>query len=188
MSVKLMRHMFNVIEYHKMIDAGIFIEDDHIELINGEIIEMTPIGSRHAGTVKRLNNLFSNRLCDRAIISIQDPVHLNDYSEPEPDIALLKPRDDFYSNAHPKPKPDDLLLIIEIADTSIGYDREVKIPLYAESLIQEVWILNLNDALLEVYREPQNSKYQNISYLHSGQTVTPSNFADLVLTIDEIFK
>jgi Uma2 family endonuclease len=183
MSAKINQHLFTLDEYHRMIDAGIFAEDDRVELINGIIIEMNPIGKNHGGNVKRLNSLFSKKLPD-VIVSVQDPVQLNNLSEPQPDIALLKFRNDYYTNAHPR--PDDVLLIIEVADSSLDYDRDIKIPQYADSAIIEVWIRNLIDDLLEVYRESENGKYKNIVFMHRGQNISPLNFPDLSLTVDEI--
>jgi Uma2 family endonuclease len=184
MSTKVNQHLFTIDEYHKMIDAGVFSEDYRVELINGIIIEMNPIGKKHSGSVNRLNNIFNKRLLDEAIVSVQNPIILNNNTEPIPDIILLRPRNDFYTNSHPK--PDDAFLIIEVADTSLNYDRDAKIPQYADSLIIEVWIRNLVDDLLEVYREPENGKYKNIVFMHRGQTISPLSFPHLILTIDEI--
>src|ERR1051326_964297 len=127
MSTKVNQRLFTIDEYHRMIDAGIFAEDDRVELINGIIIEMNPIGKNHSGNVNRLNNLFNKKLPD-IIVSVQNPVQLNNNSEPQPDITLLKFRNDYYTNSHPK--PDDVLLIIEVADSSLDYDRDEKMPQY----------------------------------------------------------
>ncbi len=117
------RHRFNVADYHRMGEAGILNEDDRVELIDGEIIEMTPIGSPHGGRVKQLNYLLTRAVGEEAIIAAQDPVILGDRSEPEPDLALLRPRADFYKESHPQ--PDDVLLLIEVADTSLEKDCQV---------------------------------------------------------------
>src|SRR5438105_9315212 len=119
MSVQLQKHYFSVDDYYRMADAGVFPRGARIELIDGEVIEMCPIGNRHAGCVNRLGTLLNRKAADFAIVAVQNPVRLNDFSEPEPDIALLKPRADFYSNAHPTPA--DVLLIIEVAETSVDY-------------------------------------------------------------------
>jgi len=126
MAAPLVRHRFTVEEYHRMGQAGILSEDDRVELIEGEIVEMAPVGSRHAACVKRLNALLSRRAGGRALVSVQDPIRLGEHSEPQPDLALLKPREDFYAAAHPG--PEDVLLVIEVAETSLEYDREVKLP------------------------------------------------------------
>jgi Uma2 family endonuclease len=116
MSVQVMRRLFTVDEYYQMAEAGILAEDDRVELIKGEIVEMSPISARHAARVKRLNRIFSRQLGERVIVCVQDPIRLNEYSEPEPDIALVQPRSDFYANAHPE--PEDVLLLVEVAETS----------------------------------------------------------------------
>jgi Uma2 family endonuclease len=146
------RHPLTVMDFHKMGEAGIFPPGARVELINGEIIDMAPIGSPHAGKVKRLNNLLTRILGDQAIIDLQNPVILGDLSEPQPDIAVLRPRADFYEQAHPR--ADDVLLLIEVADTTARYDREIKMPLYARHGIVEVWLLDLEHGQLEIYREP----------------------------------
>lgn len=135
MAVQLLKRLFTVAEYHRMAEAGILGEDDRVELIEGEIVGMTPISSRHAGQVNRLVRLFTQRLGGRAILSVQNPIRLGEHSEPQPDVALLRPRPDFYATAHPG--SEDVLLVIEVADlsacdaqagTSAAYDREVKPP------------------------------------------------------------
>ena len=112
----------------RMGEVGILDEDDRVELIQGEIVIMAPLGSRHAGCVKRLNRIFGSRLGQRALIAVQDPLELDKYSQPQPDLMLLRPRPDDYVNAHPK--PEEVLLLIEVADTTIRYEQEVKVPLY----------------------------------------------------------
>jgi Uma2 family endonuclease len=134
------RRRFNLADYHRMGEAGILSEDDRVELIDGEIIEMTPIGSPHGGRVKRLVYLLTQAVGPHAIVAAQDPVILDDRSEPEPDLALLRPRADFYTESHPR--PTDVLLLIEVADTSLQKDRQVKVPLYARHGIPETWIVD----------------------------------------------
>lgn len=142
MSVELQRRLFTVDEYHAMARAGVFGEDDRLELIEGEIVEVAAIGSRHAACVKRLIRLLVEKVADRAVIGAQDPVRLSDLSEPEPDVSVLRPREDFYESAHPG--PEDVLLIVEVADSSIGIDRHVKVPLYARAGVPEVWLVDLS--------------------------------------------
>jgi Uma2 family endonuclease len=127
MSVQGQKHQFNVDDYYRMAEVGLLSEDHRVELIGGEIIEMSPIGSTHGGAVKRSSAFLNRKLGDAAIVSVQNPVRLDDFSEPQPDIALLKPRKDFYSNSHPT--PPDVLVVIEVADNSVAYDRNVKLPL-----------------------------------------------------------
>lgn len=178
------RRRFTIAEYYAMAKAGILHADDRVELIEGEVVQMSPINALHAGHVKRVNQLFTSRLGKRVTLSVQDPVHLGDDSEPQPDIALLKPRADFYEQSHPT--PDDVLLIVEISDTTVEYDREVKAPLYARHRIQELWLVNLPEGQLEVYRDPGPKGYKTRLLLSSGDGVTPLAFADVTLRVDEI--
>ena len=129
MAVQLLRRRFTVHEYHLMGQAGILVEDDRLELLEGEIVELAPIGSRHQAAVNRLNALFSSRLAAGALVNVQGPVRLGDHSEPQPDVMLVRRRSDFYETAHPEPA--DVLLLVEVSDTSIEYDRQVQLPLYA---------------------------------------------------------
>ena len=153
MTLELLRRKFTTQEYHQMVDSGIIATDERIELLKGEIIAMSPIGIKHAACVRRLNNILSQHLTGEAIIDIQNPLELDNLSEPQPDIALLKPRADFYATAHPQ--SEDIFLIIEVADKTLKSDREVKIPLYAKNQIAEVWLVDLNGESIEVYREPR---------------------------------
>jgi Uma2 family endonuclease len=184
MAVRPQPHLFSVEEYYRMSQAGILDEDDHVELIEGEIVEMTPIGSRHAACVKRLNALFSRQVSDRAIVQVQDPVRLGEYSEPQPDLALLRLQSSFYAEAHPG--PGDVLLLVEVAETSSRYDRDVKIPLYAEAGICEVWIVDLSNGRLEIYLSPSHGDYQEESVLGRGDQAVPSALPHLVVDVAEI--
>ncbi len=175
---------FTVDEYYRMADAGILTEDDRVELIEGKIVQMTPIGSRHAGCVMRLTKIFVKMIGDDGILNGQNPVRLDDYSEPEPDIAILRARNDFYTESHPG--SEDVLLIIEVADASVRYDREVKIPLYAKAGIPEVWIVNLPDKTIEVYRNPRGSEYEKIRISRKGDTLSPTAFSEVEIRVEEI--
>lgn len=152
-----------------MVETGILSEADHTELIDGEIIEMAPIGSQHAGHVTRLVNLFSKAVGDLALVSVQNPVRLGEHSEPQLDLALLEPRHDFYASAHPN--ADDILLVVEIADTSLEFDRSAKIPLYAAHSVSVVWLLNLRERSVEVYEQPDDDGYQVVHTLRGAATV-----------------
>src|SRR5262249_49655775 len=143
------RYRFKVNEYEQMVEFGILNENHPVELIRGEIVDKMHIGSRHAACVARANKLLGCSVRDQAIVWVQRPVRLAD-SEPEPDISLLRPRADFY--AAPNPKPADVLLLIEVSDATLDFDRDVKGPLYAENGILEYWIVNLTDERLEVHR------------------------------------
>ena len=185
MTVQLLRRKFTVEQYHKMLESGILSEDDRVELIRGEIIEMSPIGTKHAACVNRLVNLLVQLLGKRVIVAAQNPVALNDYSEPQPDVALLKPRDDFYATAHPQTQ--DIFLLIEVADSTIEYDREEKIPLYAEANIIEVWLVDINEQIVEVYQQPTAARYQLMQKFASGQTLSIKAFPNVNITVNEIF-
>ncbi len=157
--------LFTVDEYYAMAQAGILGEDDRVELIAGEIVVMSPIGSRHAGCLNRLNELLVPAARRRAIVAPQNPLRLNDSSEPQPDIALLRWRDDSYASRHPGPQ--DALLVIELADSSLDFDRGAKLALYARNGIAEVWVVNLRADSVEVYRSPGLDGYGESS-THSG--------------------
>ncbi|WP_058558012.1 Uma2 family endonuclease [Thiohalocapsa sp. ML1] len=148
---------FSVADYHRMGESGILGPELRTELIDGEVVEMPPIGHPHAGTVKLLSNLLKERLGPAAIVSVQDPVWLDDHTEPLPDIALLRPRADYYRNGHPT--PDEVLLIIEVADSSLAYDRDVKLPRYARAGIPQVWLVDLGGRRLLRYSRPAGAGY-----------------------------
>jgi len=184
MTVQLITRKFNTSQYHQMNQSNILTEDDRVELINGEIIEMSPIGTKHTSCINRCNSILPNLLGQKVIISIQNPITLNNLSEPQPDIALLKPRADFYENSHPQPQ--DIFLLIEVVDSSIDYDRDIKIPLYANSNIYEVWLIDINAQLITVYRYPQNDNYQEITTYHRGEKISILSFPDISLQVNAI--
>ncbi len=186
MTVLTAKHLITAAEFTRMGEAGVFEEDERLELIEGEIIEMSPIGRRHAGRVRYLINLLTRELgIDEAVIDAQDPVVLGDLSEPQPDVALLVPRADFYAEEHPR--PNDVLLLIEVADTSLAYDREVKIPIYARYGVPEVWIADLSGAAVEVYREPTADGYVRRERLGSAEvTLSPQLLPGLRLTVKDL--
>ena len=184
MAVQILKRLFTVEEYHRMAQAGILGEDDRVELIEGEIVEMTPIGSKHASTVNRINRLFFERLGGRAIISVQNPIRLGEYSEPQPDVSLLRPREDFYASSHPG--PEDVLLLVEVSETSAEYDREVKLPLYARFGIPEVWLVNPEGKAIEVYRDPSPESYREVQTLGYDALLSLNSFPDLKLPAKEI--
>ena len=183
--LQLVRHQFTVKQFHQMAESGILSENDRLELIRGEMIDMSPIGTRHSGCVLFLTNLLAFLLAGRALINVQNPVELDETSEPQPDIALLKPRPDFYRNSHPQ--PEDIFLLIEVADTTIKYDREVKIPLYAEANIPEVWLIDVNQEVIEVYRNPLQGVYQDVQKLVKNQVLSILSFPDVNINVSEIF-
>jgi Uma2 family endonuclease len=175
---------FTVDDYMRMLDAGILTEDDPIELIDGEIIEMSPIGDLHAGCVIRLTMLFTRLVGLTAFVSVQNPIRLDNYSEPQPDLALLKPRNDYYAQA--KPTPADVFLIVEVADSSVQFDRNVKVPLYARALIPLVWLVDLPAGVIEVYSQPANGVYQSAQTARRGDRLTIDSLPGLVIPVDDI--
>ena len=182
--VELPRRRFTIAEYYRMGEAGIFGPEDRVELIEGEIIRMTPIGNRHAACVARLNRRFSRLVGDRALLWPQNHVHLLPDTVPQPDIALLRPRADDY--ALEAAQPGDILLLVEVADTSYRYDRHVKLLLYARAGVSEVWIVDLTHDVVEIYRRPGPRGYASAQRVARGATVAPAAFTDAVLTVDEI--
>ena len=170
------RHKFDVDEFYRIYEAGVFHEDDRIELIDGEILHMTPIGIKHIACVNRLNELFMARFRKRAIVSIQNPVRLSKVAEPEPDIALLKYREDFYTDGHPS--ANDILLIVEVADSSVEYDRNLKLPQYAKNKIPEVWLVNINEEHVEIYRDPSGDEFLKKTILKPRQFVCSLAFEE----------
>jgi Uma2 family endonuclease len=167
-----------------MADAGILGEDDRVELIEGEILEMASIGSQHAACVDRLNRFLQQGAGDRVVVRVQNPVRLSDLTEPQPDLALLRPRDDFYATAHPGPA--DTLLIVEVSHSTLGYDRGIKLPLYAAARIPEVWIVNGDEGVIEVYRDPSGAAYRNGWRLEAGDQITPLALPSLEIPVARI--
>lgn len=167
----IQHHLLTVSDYHRMAETGIFTEDEKIELINGELFDMPPIGSFHAGLVTRLSRLFIRQLADSAIVTVQNPIYLSDVSEPEPDISLLKPRADDYMQS--LPTAADVLLLIEVSDTSLHYDRTIKLPLYASHKIPELWLINVQEKRLDIYQQPENDYYRLHLRPKAGETIQP---------------
>ena len=182
--VTVTRRRFTADEYQCMGQAGILHEDERVELLEGEIFVMAPIGGRHVWCVTNLSALFGAMVLGRAIVSVQNPVRLSRHSEPQPDIALLRPR--YLQRRGELPTPEDVLLLIEVADTSIGYDRHSKHPLFAAAGIGEVWIVDLTHDRIEVYREPANGAYQNVTTFARGSALSPVAFPDVALSCDEV--
>ena len=183
LAITVKRHRFTVEQYHRMGAAGILGDD--VELIAGQILIREPIGAYHAGTVNRLNRLWTSRLGDRAVVQVQNPIELAaEDSEPQPDIALLRPRADFYAAAHPV--AGDVLLLIEVADTSLRLDRRLKLPLYARARILEAWVVDLNAGRIEVHREPAAAGYRDVRVLTRGDVVAPLAFPDLAIALVDV--
>ena len=186
MAVSLTRHRFTVDEYHKMAEVGLVTEDDLVELIDGDIIDMPPIGPGHASSVDRLGDRFRTWLGGAVIIRSQNPVRIGPRTEPEPDIVVVPRRDDYYATGHPTPA--DVLLLVEVADSSLDYDRNTKIPLYAEAGIVEYWIVNLVDDLILVYRDPGPAGYGVVQVLRRGDTIRPLAFPDVEIAVSDVLR
>jgi len=180
----VVRKRFTTQEYEQIAAAGVFAEDDRVELLEGEIVELSPLGPQHSACVDRLNRLLQRRVGDEAIVRVQSPVRLGQHSEPQPDVALLQPRPDFYADGHPE--PEDVLLLIEVADSSLSYDRELKLPLYARAGVAEVWLVGLLPQTIEVFRAPSESGYGERREARRGESVAALNAPSVVLSVAEI--
>ena len=179
------KHRFTVDDYMRMGETGIIPHDLRVELIDGEIIKMPPINPPHQSVVNRLTKLLVTRLGDRAIVQIQGPVRLDNHSMPQPDILLLAPRADYYSKRHPDSQT--VFLAIEVADTSLRYDREIKGPLYAQKGIREYWVVDVNARRVDVYREPHTEHYAIRFVAQEGTPAGIDAFPDESFDISEIF-
>lgn len=182
MSVQVAK--FTAEQYERMIEAGVFPPDYRAELIEGEIIEMSPIGTHHSACVARLTQKLTLLLQERFIVWVQCPVWVDDYSVPQPDVAVLKPRADFYAQS--RPTPADVLLLVEVSDTTLSYDRKKKLPLYARAGIAEVWIVNVGDEKIETYADPAGGAYRTTGEVTRGDEVAPRAFPSLRLRAEEI--
>ena len=185
MVIEVRRHSFTVDEFAKMGEAGIFTEDHRVELIDGEIREMAPIGSLHAGTVDRLTVVLVELLRRSAIVRVQNPVQLDLHNEPQPDIAILASRDDYYTAGHPK--PGDTLLVIEVADSSLAYDLHEKAPRYARAMVPEVWVVDLEAEVIRVLTQPGQSGYANVRVMARGAAIASTSLDGLRVDVDEVF-
>jgi len=183
--VEVPRRLFTVEEYHRMAEAGILAEDERVELIDGEIVEMAPIGTRHIGCVINATRLFITRLGDRAVISPQNPVVILPRSEPQPDVVLLRPGAVSYS--HKRPASEDVLLAVEVADTTVRFDRLVKARLYSRAGIPEFWLCLVADGVIEVYRGPSVDGYAGVTVHGSGEIVSALAFPDVSFAVADFF-
>lgn len=180
MTIHATHWQFTVTDYARMREAGILTEDDRVELIDGEVYHMSPIGPLHVAIVNRLNSMCIQSLGTTAIVSVQNPIQLTDYTEPQPDIALLHPRIDFYADA--LPGPDDILLLIEVADSSLEYDRDIKLPRYAATGIAEVWIIDIESHQVTQYLQP----YQTVRVYGVDDTIQSSSLPILTMAVANI--
>ena len=184
MSSQLEKYWITVDEYERMGEAGIFHPDARLELLEGEIYQMSPIGIPHASCVKFLSTLLNGLFNGKLLVSVRDPVRLSDLSEPQPDVALLRWRDDFYRRAHPTPA--DVLLVIEVADSTVETDRSYKVPLYARAGIPEAWLVNLPEERIELFAEPAGGAYQVNRIFSRGDDVESHGVAGLRVGVADV--
>lgn len=179
------RYAITAAEYLRMGEAGVFAPEARLELIEGEIIEMAPIGSPHAGAVNILTRTFVRLAADRAIVSVQNPLIVSDRSVPQPDLAILRARADSYSDAHPT--APDVFLVVEVSDTTLRFDRSIKVPLYARCGIQEAWVVDVNAKAVHVYREPDGNGYGTAYTVSVGGEVAPLALPDVRVVARDLF-
>jgi Uma2 family endonuclease len=180
------KHRFSVEDYYRMAETGVLRPDARVELLDGEIIDMSPIGPFHGGVVNRLTRLFTLLSKNRWLVSPQNPLRLNDRSEPEPDVMLLKPSPDDYMSRHPR--PEDVFLLIEVSDASLTTDIEKKLPAYGRAGVMEVWIVNLEESAIEIYREAQFNGYGSKTVLRAGDQACPLAFPDAVVDVAALLR
>ncbi len=179
------RYAFSVEEYVRMGEAGVFPPDARLELIEGEIVEMPPIGSPHAGEVNILNGVFARLAGNRAVVAVQNPVIIGRRSMPQPDLAILKPRFDSYVHSHPR--SEDVLLVIEVADSSLDFDLQTKIPIYARNGIAEAWVVNLRGQCVHVFRDPPANGYRTAFTVSGEASLSPQALPDIVIALTTLF-
>ena len=179
------RYPFTVDEFARMGEAGIFAEDDRVELVGGEIREMTPIGPPHAGVVNRLTELIVLRLAGRANVTVQNPIRLDRHSEPQPDVVVARRRPSSYADRHPEPA--DVLLVIEVSDSSLHYDRAEKVPRYGKAGIPETWLVDLAARTVTVYTGPGATGYAGARVLQRADTIAATAAPGLCLPVADVF-
>lgn len=184
MHVEATRRRFTVDDYYRMAAAGILASTDRVELIEGEIVEMSPIGDRHAMSVNRATMIFARGLGDRVVVSVQNAAHMDRYNEPQPDVVLIRPREGFYGTGHPN--PEDVVLLLEVSETTLRFDRTVKLPVYARNGIQEVWIVDLKNEAIHVHREPKAKAYSWIETRKRNESISPQAFPDFTIKVDDL--
>ena len=179
------RRPFTNAEYHALAEVGILAPDERVQLIAGDIIVMSPVGNRHAECVDWITDVFTQgRLAGRARVRVQGPSVLPGHSEPQPDLMLLKLREGGYVSGHPR--PEDILLLVEVSDSTLRYDRDVKLPLYAAAGVPEVWIVNLRDDWVESHTEPMEDGYRSTRRYALGDSIAPQVFPSLVIPVERI--
>jgi Uma2 family endonuclease len=184
MSALPQRKLFTVEEYDAMIKAGVFDGKERVELIEGEFVKKMTQGDLHIGCINKITWVLRNDLSKEYIFSVQNAIEISPFSAAEPDVAILRFRADFYSTG--KARPEDILLLIEVADTTVQSDRQTKIPLYARAEVPEVWLVNLPRKIIEVYTEPKNGKYQVVRKAGKSEILKPKMIAELSAKVAEI--
>jgi Uma2 family endonuclease len=182
--VSIPKRHFTADEYQRMVHAGILTKRDRVELIDGEIVAKMTVGPRHNACVDRVNRLFGTRVGESAIVRVQGAVRVNLFSELEPDVVLLRPRADFYASGHPG--PSEIILIIEVAESSIHYDREATAPLYARSAVHEYWLVDLNENVLDRYSSPERGSYRTVQRYTRGQSLSPELLPGCVISVNDL--
>ncbi len=184
MQIEVARKRFTVEDYYRMAEAGILTESDRVELIEGEIVEMSPIGDRHMNAVNRATMIFARGVGDKAVVSIQNPAHMDRHNEPQPDVVLIRPREGFYGTG--TPDPEDVLLLIEVSDSTLRFDLKVKLPIYARTGIREVWIVDLNNDAIHIHREPKNATYSWMETRGRAEMISAQAFPDFQINVGDL--
>jgi Uma2 family endonuclease len=180
------QHRFSVKDYYRMAETGVLRPDARVELLDGKIIDMSPIGPFHGGVTDYLNEIFTAASKGRWRTRVQNSLRLDDHSEPQPDLVLAKPAMDFYRRRHPQAA--DVFLLVEVSDSTIAADQEDKLPAYGRAGVPEVWIVNLNELTVEIYREPNFTGYGSKTVRHTGEKISPLAFPDAVVDVAELLK
>ena len=180
------KKLFTVQEFQHICDAGVFHPDSRFELIRGDIIEMPNPTKRHAGRVNKLNRVFTSKLGESVIVCIQNPMFANETSEPKPDVVICKPLPELFGPF--EPDPGDVLLLVEISDTSVRYDTRIKAPLYAQGGIPEYWLLNIPGEVVEVRTHPEGGEYRRVEAYRRGQIITPQMLPGVTFTVEELLS
>lgn len=186
MNLPVQNWQFTVDDFHRMVEVGILREDDRVELLQGVIFRMSPIGSRHNACIARINSQLQRLLGDSAILMIQSSFRLAGDSEPQPDVLILRPREDFYEDS--LPTPVDVYLLIEVADSTVEFDRNVKLPLYAKAGVVEYWLVDLPSGQIETYCDPVGNAYQTTASYDLDDGLSPLSFPQLSIRVDEIIR
>jgi Uma2 family endonuclease len=183
-SIAAVKHKFSVLDFHQMAEAGILDEDDRVELIEGELFDMAPVGSKHASIVDLLVEILTLGAKGRMLVRSRGPLQIPLHNEPLPDVFLLKPRADRYR--HALPLPEDVLLAIEVADSTVARDRDLKVPIYGRHGIPEAWLIDVQRQVLTVYQQPCGEGYRVSTEVSSG-ALAPASFPDITIELAELF-